>query len=791
MMRKIITLILAVLILGASTASAENEKGLLEQLTGLPDPTESSVAEHTEVGPKATELTLMIYLCGSNLEDSGFASRDVLEMGRSGFNPEKVNVLVMAGGSRNWAIGNIPGGTTGIYRIGTETIATLANDGRAYNMGDPATLSSFLNYGAEQFPAEKYALILWDHGGGSLRGVCQDMNFQGDSLSMSELETALRESPFASRKLDWIGFDACLMSTAETANIMAPYANYMIASEETEPGTGWDYSFLRDIHTDISPVDTGARIISAYQEACRQLEAKGYFIGNITLACVDLSKVGELIRGVDEYFSHVDISSDNYAQISRIRREVVSFGRDEGKPDRDFDLVDLGDLSWKLAGHGSSEAADRLSRLLGECVVGMDSNNEECTGLTVYFPFYNRSRAQTYIQSHESLNFSEVYQRFITEFGSYLIANGNGLWGSISTQLKDAVRDNRTVVAVNLSSSQIELIGTAQIVAMQDVGDKATWRLVATQDAKTDYENGLVSGEYVHVNLFPTDANGNPLTDDNGVELAPVFYTIRDDGLYTVEVILVDEHGDETMARLVCRKDEKTGEARIENVYLYDEVFEGYTPRLTGDLSDYVSASYRVDEKCRTYDAEGVLLGFEDWTVIQTREYTWNLHDGTKLMFVKDHLDPETIQVAFRITDVFNNVYLSEPISIANTPGEELPDLQLDYDDRNLAIVDIPSLTVEGDVSIPVTNITNCSVHMLLTNVMVDGVMTDVKAEIYGNGEDDSLAPGESQTARISLSLAEGEEFEVVTFNIVVTDLMGEEVGTVEVTCRNPGGSMP
>ena len=80
---------------------------------------------------------------------------------------------------------------------------------------------------------------------------------------------------------------------------------------------------------------------------------------------------------------------------------------------------------------------------------------------------------------------------------------------------------------------------------------------------------------------------------------------------------------------------------------------------------------------------------------------------------------------------------------------------------------------------------------MLLTNVMVDGVMTDVKAEIYGNGEDDSLAPGESQTARISLSLAEGEEFEVVTFNIVVTDLMGEEVGTVEVTCRNPGGSMP
>lgn len=43
-------------------------------------------------------------------------------------------------------------------------------------------------------------------------------------------------------KFAFIGFDACLMATVETANMLVPHADYMFASEETEPGYGWDYT---------------------------------------------------------------------------------------------------------------------------------------------------------------------------------------------------------------------------------------------------------------------------------------------------------------------------------------------------------------------------------------------------------------------------------------------------------------------------------------------------------------------------------------------------------------------
>ncbi|MBQ6428917.1 MAG: hypothetical protein IJK03_09085, partial [Oscillospiraceae bacterium] len=69
-----------------------------------------------------------------------------------------------------------------------------------------------LCYGARYFPAENYALIIWDHGSGAIGGVCQDETTR-DSLSLTELRTAMRNSPFVGEKLCWLGFDACLMAS--------------------------------------------------------------------------------------------------------------------------------------------------------------------------------------------------------------------------------------------------------------------------------------------------------------------------------------------------------------------------------------------------------------------------------------------------------------------------------------------------------------------------------------------------------------------------------------------------
>ena len=208
------------------------------------------------------KLTLMVYMCGSNLESGyGSASADLEEMLASGFDSEQVSLLVMTGGAEGWVLGFDPANLT-INEIGRRGVRAVWRE-EAASMGVPETLTTLLNFGVERFPAEDYALILWNHGGGPMEGVCRDELFSMDNLSLSELTQALEASNLPG-KLSWIGFDACLMSSAEVASTLAPYADYMIASQETEPAPGWNYAFLKGLESDASAADTGRRIVDAY-----------------------------------------------------------------------------------------------------------------------------------------------------------------------------------------------------------------------------------------------------------------------------------------------------------------------------------------------------------------------------------------------------------------------------------------------------------------------------------------------------------------------------------------------
>ena len=110
-------------------------------------------------------------------------------------------------------------------------------------MGDPTTLESYIEWGVENYPAEKIGLIMWNHGGG-MRGVCYDENYDDDRLLNSEIQTALSgafEHLNRTEKFEFIGYDACLMAVQDIAETNSHYFNYMIASEESESGSGWDY----------------------------------------------------------------------------------------------------------------------------------------------------------------------------------------------------------------------------------------------------------------------------------------------------------------------------------------------------------------------------------------------------------------------------------------------------------------------------------------------------------------------------------------------------------------------
>ena len=180
------------------------------------------------------------YLCGSDLEsDGGAATRDIQEALEVEL-PESVKFIIQTGGAKEWHNDIID--AEALYRveqIGDEL--EIVDELPLGNMGDPNTLRGFIEFCEENYPADRKALFLWNHGSGSGGGICYDEIYDDDFISFAKLKEVLTElygeSPGETGKkpFELIGFDACLMATLDMAGLAAPYAHYLVASEELEP----------------------------------------------------------------------------------------------------------------------------------------------------------------------------------------------------------------------------------------------------------------------------------------------------------------------------------------------------------------------------------------------------------------------------------------------------------------------------------------------------------------------------------------------------------------------------
>ncbi len=225
----------------------------------------------TILGKGEDSVTLMVYLCGTDLESKhGMGTADLQEMASATLS-DKINVLVYTGGCSQWKNSIVSNRVNEIYKIENGGLRRLAQDSGASAMTDPRTLASFVSYCAENYPANRNMLILWDHGGGTLSGYGYDeKNQRSGSMSLSGIDEALNA---AGVMFDFIGFDACLMATLENALMLADHADYLIASEETEPGVGWYYTnWLTKLsaNTSMSTLEIGKNIVDDFVTVCNQ-----------------------------------------------------------------------------------------------------------------------------------------------------------------------------------------------------------------------------------------------------------------------------------------------------------------------------------------------------------------------------------------------------------------------------------------------------------------------------------------------------------------------------------------
>ena len=234
-----------------STATAGQTATITAKLTNIP--TISATCTITVVEQQKDDHTVLIYICGADLEsENSLATGDIQEMLKVSGQPDDVNIVIETGGASSWA-STYGISSTKLERWHVENKSLVKDASLTYaSMGLTSTLQSFLEYGLNNYPAERTGLVLWNHGGG-MHGVCYDEKKSDDSLLDNEVKSAvsgaLSNCGMSGQKLEWIGYDACLMAVQDIAEMNSSYFNYMIASEESEAGYGWDYdNWIDDLY---------------------------------------------------------------------------------------------------------------------------------------------------------------------------------------------------------------------------------------------------------------------------------------------------------------------------------------------------------------------------------------------------------------------------------------------------------------------------------------------------------------------------------------------------------------
>lgn len=373
-----------------------------------------------------TSWTIMVYMNGSDLESSydsytgevsGNATLDLQEM-ISGLNTDNIHVVIETGGTLEWLMPGIDASQNQRHKIEDGELVPISDLGLK-NMTDPNTLIDFVDWGMANYPSEKYALLMWNHGGGSLYGFGVDEYYPTDSLTLDELSLALSTiSEKHQSKLEVIGFDACLMATLETAAVCAPYANYLIASEETEPSYGWDYDRIFNALGDGNAFNGdsfGELVVEGFLDY--SVEANQEEL--LTLSVIDLSVIDEVINDFDSLTSAISDDfavADGYTQLARIIPQVKAFGGNTEYTGY-TDHYDLESFAKKLIEYWPIEA-NRLIAALDEAIKYKASGYlaSDAGGLSFYLPFYDLSYEETIIDIYEPYSFSDEYVRFIDEF---------------------------------------------------------------------------------------------------------------------------------------------------------------------------------------------------------------------------------------------------------------------------------------------------------------------------------------------------------------------------------------
>lgn len=689
--------------LGGNTGTEQDTSG--GYMAGEESSADFSVADGSRakrtqiIGNNKDIVTLMVYICGTDLESkSGMASSDMEEMRQASTAfGDNINLIVYTGGCSKWKTSGISSEVNQIFRISGGQVTRLVSNDGSKAMTDPDNLTNFIKYCSKNYPANRNQLILWDHGGGSVSGYGYDeKNKNSSSMDLAGISKALKNGGVT---FDFVGFDACLMATAETALMLDDYADYLIASEETEPGIGWYYTdWLQKLakNTSISTVEIGKNIADDFVTECGK-KCKGQ---KTTLSVIDLAEFAHTVPSDLSAFSKsikTKINNKEYQAISDARYNTREFAS-SSKIDQ-VDLVNLAENMETPEGEAlkkSIQSAVKYNRT--------SSNMTNAYGVSIYFPYKRTSYVDSACSTYSRIGMDSDYSDCIRQFakletsGQIAAGGSSSPVGSLFSGGASAGSSGNTDVIGQLlgvfmssgSGKSIAGLDSSNTAFMEgaDSSDTADylsehffdtsnlywtekdgsyvldlpedqWNMVHSIDKNMFYDDGEGYIDLGLDNTFTFDDDGNLIADTDrnwlSVNGQPVAYYHTDTTDYNGETIITGYipaflNGERVKVIVVFDSSNPDGYiAGAEQVYTENEtetVAKAMAELNAGDTLDFICDYYSYDE------------------VYQDTYYLGNTMTVTDNMQISNtDVGDGEVKIMYLVTDIYNQQYWTEAIT--------------------------------------------------------------------------------------------------------------------------------
>ncbi|MFA6074263.1 MAG: clostripain-related cysteine peptidase [Negativicutes bacterium] len=385
----------------------------------------------------AGKTTVLVYIIGTDLEgNNGMATNDINNMINSGVGAsDKVKVLVQTGGSTKWWYNdkipekNISNSLVQRYLIvaadkDNDGIKLLGTPGKI-SMAEAKTLQDFIVWGEKSYPADRYILVMWAHGGGCNWGIGADANFEQAAMGLNAIKQAIKSARASTgNALDIISFDTCLNAEVEIANSLKSEGRYLVASEDVATGWAWKEWLGWLVENPQAANDTiGECIVNTYMDKREQWLEQSWKEKDktrekdaATASLIDMSKIDDLNSGIGKMavsFSGMLKTDSGFLALVKARAQAESFGTTEDSSAHD--LVDLFGFSANV----SESQGKEIDRLLDNVILQGEGLNRLGYGLSIYCPLRASDEVMADNQNiYKTIGYDDEYLKFTNEFAT-------------------------------------------------------------------------------------------------------------------------------------------------------------------------------------------------------------------------------------------------------------------------------------------------------------------------------------------------------------------------------------